>query len=815
MTPVVFVREKYRIMTKIFMHTDRDPVLRHSNARHHPAWISQLRLTTLDPDREAAVAMASIPLPRDEHAMVAFDGVTSQSVPIAWYPSSTNGGGPGLPRQILVMGVKDGIMPDTLGLVAAPDGAVVCPQPVAAGVTEIPGWTGPVWRASIVEEKKTGLMMREVNELVIEHAGRRLGIRMGIALTGGGHHWWEWLQVEQLWAGPVCTAIRAAGYIGVTEIPEDELFDPQKYNTGPWLHRHNWLFAEVYAQVFINGLVRVTARHVNNRFFDQGRDLEGFVPVVAFAADGATVPDTAVDGATAGFMLGTPDSGVHLDIERGTDLVSPEHPGRIRTDGGLVIYQPYEGVEYFRGNGDPARSWKVEVAERRIWKGMARSVAFDLSFADRPFRIRRYLPPYGWMGHTGALWPDGMLPARGPLDGRCDEALALPQNQSRTGCKPLCSGRYFQGAALPDGEKAHGFMRQAYRTGRRDIYEWALHTAYAFADLAIDHTDFSHQIDGVPQGAVSLVLHRNQGMLAAYLETGDPYLLRMAESLADTAYAIDRSNWPRRSYGRDSAYIRSLTRLYDVTGESFYLKRAGESCRRVAQCQRPNGSFTDQGGTYGPHAHLNEIVKPWMNSILSEVMVEYLERAGDDPVVEASLVKTADWLLRVLLKDDDGLYWPYQVAWGRNVEDPLSRWKPDQPPALHPTGDQQLDYNARTLLWVSRRTGDPKYARTWMATYERRARICARKGTPYQSTYGNVKIPDNFPWHEAHLWGARWDGKKVTLDPMLELLDVGREASIELPDGRTQYARRTTKGVDIDKAKALPLLHKQPRRSQG
>ena len=765
-----------------------------------PSWIDRVKLTTLDPDRAAGVAIASIPLPREDHAMVVFDGMPAQAVPIAWYPSES-GTGPGKPRQVLVMGVPEDAAPDTPGLVAAPGGAVVLPRPTAAPATAIPGWAGPTWRAAVVEEKKTGLMMREVNELVLEHAGRRLGVRMGIELADGGYHWWEWLQVEQLWTGPVCTAMRAAGYIGITEVGEDELFDPQKYNTGPWLHRHNWLFAEVYAQVFVNGLVRVTARHVNNRFFDQGRDLEGFVPVVAFNAGGALFPDTPLDSRATDFQLGDAATGVHLDIERGTDLISPEHPGRIRADSGLVIHQPYEGTEYSRGDGEPASRWKVQASERRMWKGMARSVAFDLSFARAPIRTRRYLPPYGWLGHAGALWPDGLLPARGRLECRCDDILVLPQG-AHTGRQPLCSGRYFLRPAMPDGEKSHGLMRQAYRTGRRDIYEWALHTAYAFADLAIDHTDFSHQIDGVPQGGISLVLHRNLGILSAYLETGDPYLLRVAESLADTAYAIDRSNWPRRSFGRDSAYIRSLTRLYDVTGQSLYLERAGEACRRAAQCQRPDGSFADQGGTYGPHAHLNEIVKPWMNSILSEVMVEYLERAGDDPVVEACLVRTADWLLSVLLQDEDGAYWPYQIAWGRNVEDPLSRWTPDKPPRLHPVGDQQLDYNARTLLWVSRRTGDPKYARAWMATYERRSRIFARKGTSYESIYGNVKVPDNFPWHEAHLWGARWDGQRVTFEPMLDLLEEGREARIELPDGRSMRVRRTAQGIDADDAPA-------------
>jgi hypothetical protein len=149
-----------------------------------------------------------------------------------------------------------------------------------------------------------------------------------------------------------------------------------------------------------------------------------------------------------------------------------------------------------------------------------------------------------------------------------------------------------------------------------------------------------------------------------------------------------------------------------------------------------------------------------------------------------------------LLEDENGCYWPYQIAWGRNVEDPTFRWAPDQRPRRHPVGDVQLDYNARTLLWVTRRTGNPEYGRAWQATYERRTRICAQTGKPYHSLYGTVKIPDNFPWHEAHLWGARWDGDSVSFAPVLELLDVGREATIELPDGQTLLVRRTAQGIE-------------------
>jgi hypothetical protein len=441
--------------------------------------VGAVGLSALAGPDNADVVIASVPLPKDTPGSVAFDGMASQAVPIAWYPPEQLGE-PAKPRQVLVMGLPDGEAPDPLALTCGQDKNLVNPQPLAAPESAIPGWTGPTWRSAIVEEKKTGLMMREVNELVLEHAGRRLGIRMGIELSGGGYHWWEWLQVEQLWTGPVCTAIRAAGYIGVTALTEEELFNPEKYNTGEWLHKHNWLQAEVSAQVFANGLVRITARHVNNRSFDQGQNLEGFVPVVAFNAPGKEEPESLLDGTNTDLRLGDDVTGVHLDLERCADLVSPEHPGRIHRDGALVVCQPYEGTEYDRGcskahGGDdkkdlrqPADRWQIETCEQRMWKGMARSFGFDLSFAARPLRTRRYLPPYGWLGHAGALWPDGLLPARGSLEARCDEQafekVTLYQWASPpAGSKPFCSGRFFQASVGIDGEYAHGLMRQPAR----------------------------------------------------------------------------------------------------------------------------------------------------------------------------------------------------------------------------------------------------------------------------------------------------------------------------------------------------------------
>lgn len=758
------------------------------------SWMERLTLASLDSEPGAQVAIASVPLPKESHAVPVFAGMVSQAVPIAWHPLQD---GKRLAKQALVMGI--GATGETASLVQANASNVVEVDRPMASASSGADRRGPGWRSAVVEEKKLGLSMREVNELNLSFGGRSVGLRMGVELAEGGHHWWQWMQVEQLWTGPICTAVRAAGYIAIKEVSEDEMFEPSRYNRGDWLHRHNWLVGEVYALIFTNGFMRVTARHVNNRVFDQGRDLEGFVPVIGFTSGGKADAQAAkIDGNRRDFSLGAGNDAVHLDVARTFGMVSAEHPGSLRKLDGMTIYQPYEGTEFLLGDGEPANRWNVRAEEKRMWKGMARSVGFDLSFADAPIRARRYLPPWAWQAQAGALWPDSVLPARGILEKNCDAAITLEPfaalDTPPVHCAmPFCSGRYFEPSSMWDGEHAHGLMRQAYRTSRRDLYDAAIHHAFAYADVGMDHADFTHQIVGMPKGSISLVLQRNIGMLAAYLETGDPYLLRCAESMADVAYAIDRSNWPRRSYGRDGAYIRSMTRLYDVTGESHYLRRAGEACRRATQCQHADGSFADQGGATGVHGHLNEIIKPWMNSILLEVFVDYLERVGSDEVIESAVKRTSDWLLSQLISDADGVFWPYQIHWGQNEFDPTTRFAKDPKPARHPVGENQLDYNARTLLWLSRKTGDVRYVKAWQATYDRHF----VKKKSIKSSYGAVKIPDNFPWHEAHLWGARLAGGKVQFDPLLSAIDIGREAVIELPEGGQVRVVRTNRGVEV------------------
>ena len=76
----------------------------------------------------------------------------------------------------------------------------------------------------------------------------------------------------------------------------------------------------------------------------------------------------------------------------------------------------------------------------------------------------------------------------------------------------------------------------------------------------------------------------------------------------------------------------------------------------------------------------------------------------------------------------------------KNVNDPSAIYDPGRKEIEHPVGIRQLDYNARALLWVSRLTDDPKYARAWQATFQRHYVKLRRMDSPF----GNVKVPEKF-----------------------------------------------------------------------
>src|SRR4029079_4759210 len=98
-------------------------------------------------------------------------------------------------------------------------------------------------------------------------------------------HWWQWLRVETLWSGPLVKAVRIGGYVEMEHVSEKEFRSKKTFHGSLRLHKHDWVYGEMYALCFANGVVQVAARHINNHRYDEGRELKNIVPVLGLVPD--------------------------------------------------------------------------------------------------------------------------------------------------------------------------------------------------------------------------------------------------------------------------------------------------------------------------------------------------------------------------------------------------------------------------------------------------------------------------------------------------------------------------------------------------
>ena len=198
----------------------------------------------------------------------------------------------------------------------------------------------------MLEHNYLGTINWETGELVLRQGEREIGLRLGLLRADGEPMWWEWLRVEEQWAGPGCRALRVAGYASAMRLPSDHS-DVPNHHPSPWTHRHHWLFCEAIVLLFANGVVHITARHVNNRLYDYGRDVPG-LPIIAFRCGFAG--EVALTGEAVEIDLG----GARLS-PRSAALASPEHPGALTGDGEVTIFRPTGGGIPSMATGGAAR----------------------------------------------------------------------------------------------------------------------------------------------------------------------------------------------------------------------------------------------------------------------------------------------------------------------------------------------------------------------------------------------------------------------------------------------------------------------------
>lgn len=714
-------------------------------------WLAQAKARRVGGSPNARALCLSLPLPQGEGEAVAFRGPSTQQQPLGQWPALE--GSPGGPRRLLLTACSS----------SAPDEIELVRQEAPAGE-----FSGPDAHVAVLEESPDPVSPHEIGELVLSVPGSEMGLRVGLQ-TEEGLHWWQWVRLEVLESGPVCRTIRAQGAIPVhIDKPEDEPAEGMPF-THPSAHRHNHVRGEVFIRCYANGVIDLRVRHVNGTFFSEGGDVCGAVPVIGFRAPGLA-------GETSPREVIGPERweapAVAIDTTPGATLLGRDAPGKVWSADGCLIYQPYAGVEPKAGkpahlvHGD---NYLSRAEQRRIPRGVARTVRLWASLGEAPPEVATYLMPDWWYGASGELFLEPLVPVRDRFSQSFEAAVSFFLHRAHTHC--FDDGAVGRSVRLPEepgweGETSFGQILAAYHTGDPAVYDLAIRSCYHLADVGTDHVRQAVRMHGYAPPALSLSMQRVAGMISGYLETGDSWFIETAEAVADHAWHWDTAAWPRRSIGRDASYIRSLLALYRCTGHELYKKRGREALRRVVATQLPDGSYRQQGGTVGLHAAVNLTVKPWMGCAATEAIIDYLF-LEDDEAMERAVMRFADWLLGHKVSFDGETYWPYRYSGGdgnRNTDTNLPSRRP-----------WHVEYLALIMGWAAVRTGKPDYYRAWSESWE--AYGVSRISLDHAAT----KAVQHVTWLRSRLWGARLDQDGVTTEPRHQIAPDLQDATIRGP----------------------------------
>ena len=450
---------------------------------------------------EASIGMISLPLPRDHGTALRIDHPASAMIPVGWWKRHEQ------PRRAIAYIIDDAGVPDALRLTDAPgehDGDDESAWSIEARVVkEKLEFTPPKFFdiASLRGVPAADCTTVEF-ELLLTHGSRTIGLQFGATGPKGGPYYWQNVQVDRLWRNRVAEAIRVGGII---------------YNEDTYL----WIDAHLV--LFANGVINVAAHYVVTKLHIEGYDFVG-LPVMRVRGDGVKPVEHRfpADGLTA--ALGD----VTLNLADSRIMFSEEDPARlVAMDDGAVLY-PFSRIVHPQLPDTPDDRWEP---------GFARTVRLQMSLGDAPPIVARYAAPSWWYAHCGEPWAFGALPADGHT-ARLSEATtdAIRQAMVRGNFSGGSGGKVHgpMSSSHPnDGDAGVGMMQCAYHTGRPEVYQDALDYCYYWADLAVDHRDFTvHQwVGGWPWKTCAYSKFRD--VLYGYLETGDPHLLDTAENCAE------------------------------------------------------------------------------------------------------------------------------------------------------------------------------------------------------------------------------------------------------------------------------------------
>ena len=666
--------------------------------------------------------MVSLPLPQNEADRFWVDHAPSGTVPVAWWRRHKQ------PRRVIVYTLHDKAAPDSLGVTesAGPPAEPSTAWRVERRTTfeqldfEPPPFDDIDSLRGIPPEHCTTIE----SEIALTWGGVELRMQIGATGPGGeGRYHWQSVQIDPLWENAAAQAVRIGGII---------------YNSD------TYLWADLYLVLFANGVADVAAHFVNTKLHIEGYDFHG-LPMIRFYGP-AVAPIEArlpVDGhylTMGGLQLNTTDASI---------LMSKDHPGLILPDDDGVMWLPFSGTSH----------WQLPDLGPDEWKpGFARTVRFQLSLSQAAARIARYRVPSWWYAQCGETGPGRLLPVHGRF-ARGSEKIVDVMREHK-----MVRGRFDGGSGnfMNDGDAGIGLMRNYYHTGRPELLTDAINYCYYWADLAVDHNDFTvHQsLGGWPWKTCAYSKFRD--VLTGYLETGDPYLLDTTEMCAESYWQWFRSNWPRGSIGRDSFSIGAWAMMWQYFDSEHARDRCDEFVRMITTVVRSRGNVGGQMGG-GPHPGYHPSL--YMTGVAISNLLDIAVAQVQKSVKPAHTLEPVRQLCDHFIRDDVELY-PSALGRGGRRTLPYGDWGVLACRIYPLLARLQGHDDARTQAGM----------RECYDMYGKRFTNNHIDGRPGQAMYLPIE-------HDALMLGAYWTEQGVRIEPIGPIDQWPTEQTVDTPAG--------------------------------
>jgi len=457
---------------------------------------------------------------------------------------------------------------------------------------------------------------REV-EAVVSINGRDISLRLGVLPSGedgqreAAYSWWQWGAVERLWSGPLAEAWRIGGHIPAYSVAsgeerkekgKGEKRSHEKDAAAADAFSGDVLHGDIYLVIWRDGALNITAHFKSGYLHTWPKAIPASPILWLDGLECSAVPEYLHSGNQMEFQNGRD----LLDLSEFQLMFTPEFPARVRRLDKSVVIQPWQDTRVLAYKSEDGSFHYLPPGRKdAIPEGVSRTFRIDVGLDGTKAAPGRYTVSPSWYERCGIL--DCSSP--GEASAMAARTFSMIARHIQAGGfdtgflwrylrKDLRTGNPQQDGADWDGDLSFGLFNHIFLAGNEPARSWqiALQCAYHAADIAIYHGAWLPRLEASKTLTAPLPKFRARGILAGYLETGDPYLLDVARAVAGSFMSMESFQQPRSAIGRDAYPVTTLIALWECTGDEIYRDFARQTCLRLLRSQEPDGGFSGQAG---------------------------------------------------------------------------------------------------------------------------------------------------------------------------------------------------------------------------